>query len=190
MDIICELLGLTEFCGENLGGVATVQAIRVGNIDTIPAATNKIISSDIIITPGTSFKTYEFPPDSVEYKETGRPTQNGVAYTHRISAKRPRMQALAAAEIARLDEGWYVVIFTDYNAERRIIGSPERPILFSNSGGTGRRRSDENGYNWKFEGKAQGPASFLDASVNIIESNAADYDATDYDSTDYYTTPI
>ncbi|MCB0476222.1 MAG: hypothetical protein KDC69_11135 [Flavobacteriaceae bacterium] len=163
------IVGLESFCGSNLGSIQTLEVIRYKKVLSLPPAlpSSHYLTGVIALEADANFESFTFPPDVVKFSEPDKETQNGIVYLPRIEGTLNRTSPSSALGIRKLQNGYYIIKFTDFNGFQRILGSPEEPVMFRSKGEIGTSRPDANEYTFEFSGTSRWPAFFLDADLVV-----------------------
>lgn len=163
------IVGLESFCGSNLGSVQTLEVIRYKKVLSLPPAlpSSHYLTGVIALDADANFESFTFPPDVVKFSEPDKESPNGIVYLPRIEGILNRTSPESALGIRNLQNGYYIVKFTDFNGFQRILGTPDEPVMFRSKGEIGTSRPDANEYTFEFTSVSRWPAFFLDADLVV-----------------------
>lgn len=164
------LSGITFSCLSNTGGlnaqgiyVTTLSSISSFAVDTTGAITAMTMNT------GTTFVQIQSTRDTSAFEED--PTiniENGTTfYTQKVDVFVPRRDAAKRNAVLLLAQGQpqLAVVVLDMNGIYWLIGASQGAYLTNAKGGTGKKKSDANGYTLEFTAEEPAPAYVISSSV-------------------------
>ncbi len=146
---------VAEDCGSNPGGLTDLHVIRRRDITTFPEADadGVTIATAIVPKTGEGFVKWDFATDTGDLNHKSNGDQGNQSITHEINTYIPRGIATIDSVIQAAVNGDFVVIGTDSNGNRRILGDKRRGVKFDYDYKSGKKGTDKNGTDFKFTGE-------------------------------------
>lgn len=169
----CTIPTITCVTGPVLGGISDMYIIRSKDVLGIPdccCEDGHTITEPLTIRSDAEFVRLEFRPGSARYSYTGKDTDHGPLYDIEVDLAHKKLSPEVDEAVTRLGPGHYILIATDFNGYRRLIGNLDNPMRLLPNGTTGARRADTNFADWKFVGRSKCPACYLDTDISFPNS--------------------
>ena len=165
----------------------TIYVIPAWAVISTPAYSVVPSSEPIRLVAGATSTSYTFPEDVLKFREEGKIGPQGDFTELSLEGYRNRLNPGHMEELRKLSPGHYIVIYVDHERQQRILGTKDKPMIFSWVADTGARDSDKSGIVWTFKGVGDGPTVFQNplipppnqvvdptAVLNFIEDTAED----------------
>lgn len=163
------LTAIAEDCGLNPGGAKPYFLIAAKeDIETIPAATNEVITTAITMVTDKVFVKWDLDPDSVEMKVKTEGEGLSKSIMVEIEAFLPRLTAPIQAAIKLAIGRQLVIVLVDAQGRKRLIGDVEKGAFCDFEANTGKKGSDKAGHLLKFTLSGQDHAPYhITSSIPI-----------------------
>ncbi len=158
--------GYTLGCRDTLGGVKEIYLIELANISTITEASGTVTA--ITKVTGKRFWKYQQFKETSEAKEDLKgSTETGGSWSEQtVSLVIPKMQVSVRNEIKTLMQlGAIAAVVKTVEGTSFLYGRENGLTLDEGTAGTGKARSDLNGYTINIAGYEKEPAPIVDATV-------------------------
>lgn len=145
-----------EECGANAGGLTDLHVIRRRDLLTFPAADEAdgvTISTALVPMTGEGFVKWGFATDTGDVNHKSEGDAGNQSITQELNTYIPRGVATIDSVINAAINGDFVVIGTDSNGNRRILGDKRRGVTFNYDYKSGKKGNDKNGTDFKFSGQ-------------------------------------
>ncbi len=138
--------------GYNLGGLRTFQFAPLDSIVSYPAIHDGLITTPLQFKAGKNWLDGYSTPYSLQFSETGKDTPNGIYYAQAIDGVIPGDRLESINAVASAEGNSFVVLVTDANGQKRLVGAHGYPLIFLADYNTGSSRSDSKGFSFQFSG--------------------------------------
>lgn len=140
--------------GYNLGGLRSFLYAHVHSFLSFPAIKDGVITAPVQFVAGAGWFTGYSTLYTLNFDENGKDSPNGPIYDQVLSGFSPgdrpeNLDAIHSAEGAE-----FVLLVTDANGQKRLIGGYGYPLTFLADYSSGSNRSDTKGYAYKFFGNS------------------------------------
>lgn len=150
------------------GGSCTLYAVRRQDVLSMPSHIPGQATMDpLLIQNGTQFYTYRLDADSIRFTESTEDSRQGSLSRISLSGFRTEISIEHQTELEKLRPGYYIVLWEDALGRRRLLGTPDRPMLFTYSSDSGATDQDETGATWRFDGIQVGYSCYLSEILPI-----------------------
>jgi len=169
------LAGFARTCGLQSGGVKRVYLVAVPDIASLTLVSQTYTAATM--EAGKVFKMYEFEPDTCEWKEEVKITNNCIEITKTLDFVLAKMSTAGRAvvsEIALASACGMIAIVEDNNGTKWVLGYTEnflklRPLqVESIAGGTGKKLTDASQYVFTLKSTDNEPCRDFSGTVPII----------------------
>ena len=156
-----------QYTGDNIGGLEKFQFIPVNDIISIPRATNHVITEAITIDALSGAQWFDayVTEGSLGYKETEKKNQHGNSYDRILVGLVPKDTETLADLFDEMEGFRYVIIYTDNNGKKKVVGSIESPLQFKADMDTKVDANGRNGHPITFFGSSSHKAYFYNLPV-------------------------
>lgn len=138
----------------NLGGLVGFKFVHCSAVDSWPGIFNSKVSQALLLKPGFEWLTGYSTPETLNFDEPSKETQNGPYYEKIVSGFVPGDKEELLALMEQMDGRMFILIIKDTNGQDRLIGSHGDFLTFYSTYNSGSTRQDQKGYNFKFTGSA------------------------------------
>ncbi|MGY4385660.1 hypothetical protein ACVWYN_002706 [Pedobacter sp. UYP24] len=138
----------------NLGGLKGFKFIPSFHISVAPPISEGVITSAIVLQPGKSWLNGYATPETLEYNEEAKDSDNGVIFTCHLSGFVPGDFPELNSLLNTMAGLPFCVQFYNAKNELRIAGTQGQPLIFSYTFKSGSARSDSKGYQFEFLGES------------------------------------
>lgn len=146
---------------ENMGGNAdTFLFIPVSQIVSMPKPLNGVISQEIWILSQSSWYTGRALPGSLEFDEKQSPVREGHNYSSVFKGVIPKLTSTYLALFEEMACDLFVVIFTDNNGNRHVMGTENEGASFEYDRNTTSTPSGLAGHRFEFSCARAKPSPF------------------------------
>lgn len=145
---------------ENFGGAKGFNFIPVTDVSEIPYTINKTLNSSVLIKSGKSWYSGLAVLRSLAFSEKVIATNAGIHFEYLISGIYPRQNAEIASLFEDMQRRRFILDITDYNNERRLVGTISNGMRFSFEYQSGENVSQRPDYNFTFSLQDFKPAPF------------------------------
>lgn len=144
----------------NIGGCELFKFIPVCDVDFVELnfSLNTVLA--ISLKPGKEFFTGYASFNSLQFRERIRNNDSGNYFLTEITGFYPKLSQDALRLFSEMQHKEFVVILADNNRNKRLVGSPETPVIFTFDQSTGRSPSQRNGFDFRFNAQLQHPSPF------------------------------
>jgi len=162
-----QLTHILPVCGASLGGLTHIRVYPAENVLSIPAPVLGIISSPVVLRDPENYCDIFFPVGEGSMDEAQADDEHGEYFKPKISCFIPKdTPEFYDASIA-LTGMKCICICQDANGLAKLVGTPDYPLRFKLSTGTGKRSQDKSGLEFEFYGVPPERAPFY-LSMNFI----------------------
>jgi hypothetical protein len=144
----------------NIGGLQSVQVVPVSEVSEITPVVNGKTTCTLV--SGKAWRTLYTTPGSRKYEDTpasaGRRQYREVLVSGRI----PATEETTLEQLKAYSAEGFVVKTKDNNGKQRLIGSPDEPMFFSYSDGSGSAPEEYNGSEFTFARSLRESPPFID----------------------------
>lgn len=155
------ITNLKKACGSNIAGLQRIRIIEFADIVSVPLAVNAVISGEIVLKTGRTFKEWQVNISS-DFSEVRKDdSKHGNYYEQSLNTlfSKDRQEVLQHHEIMR--NGIYAILYTDNNGLTKFIPKMENVSTITTGDGKG-----SNIYRWNFRYKAQLPAYIFTGTIS------------------------
>ena len=147
-----DLANITSVIGENMGGICSFQFIAKEGIDEYPdtdALTGEALYA-ITLVPGLAWLTATCLRDSIEFTEEQQSNEAGSYFAQKLSGviNKDDVNMHALNDALRFKE--CIVIYTDRNGKKKLIGKPSKAMNFTSRLATGLEVKDKTAFYFEF----------------------------------------
>jgi len=147
----------------NLGGLRSFKFIPAYLVASYPPLTSEGITSTLRLLHAQSWLNGYATPETLDFVEESRDSENGVFYSQKISGFVPGDSQDLSSLMAEMNGLPFVIQLTNPKNETKLIGISGYPLTFSSKFVSGTTRADSKGYQFEFSGE-----SLLSAPAYII----------------------
>jgi len=170
---------------DNLSGLQSLQVIRSADVDAYPDAFEAIAQEEITFQPGREWVRWVATYSTIGFSTRAEDSQEGMNSAKELPFVIPRHSQAITQMLLKAEKDTFIVLFTDFNGQRYLFGSKEKPVRFAFDMNTG-TGSDRNQYSCRFYSDSYDnlliyPPTFGDGSAAvdacpsvIIRSGSAD----------------
>jgi hypothetical protein len=128
---------------DNIGG--SIRTLHILPFDEAPNFTllDNVVNSNLNL---ASWSNIDFTFDTLSFIESEVKVSGTEAYKKTIAGSIPRDRAEISKQLRLYNKKRVVVVHTDRNGTRRVIGSRSNPAVLSFNFGTGPKPDDQNKY--------------------------------------------
>ena len=134
---------VAKVCGSNIPGNKTLWVANTADVVDIPAATAKVISTDLTMEVGAVFNKFEFEPRACRHLE---PENEGGSVDGTIDCFFAKDDTAKRGQFDEMSGGTFVVIVEDGNGLVKLVEECEMKADFD----SGESGTDKNGYQVQF----------------------------------------
>ena len=147
-----DLANITSVMGENMGGICSFQFIDKEGINDSPdtgAITGEALYS-ITLLPGLAWLKARCLRDSMEFIEDQQTAEAGSYFSQKLSGviNKDDVNMHALNDALRFKE--CIVIYTDRNGKKKLIGKPSKAMNFTSRLATGLEVKDKTAFYFEF----------------------------------------
>lgn len=151
---------INEPCGDNLGGINSIQFIPVEDVISIPDPYgNKIIKPVVLGTGKRLFNAYA-TRGTIRYTQNPRITAAGTIYDKKLVASIPKEYAENEELYFQMRNRQFIVVYRNNNNIRKILSTLSEPLKFTADLDTGADVPNKNAHSITFFGEGSKPALF------------------------------
>ena len=163
---------ILELIEENHGGVKFVELIDIQEILTFPDCQGSNIEEDIILKDGASTFVLNFTRETPSFDEQDKNVgPNLYAYSSKLSGVIPKAEQYKLAQLRKMALTRFVVLFTDNNGFRRVMGSKEEPCFLNWASKTEKNYDQRNQYDLVFTLDGRFPVPFIADGIGFVLPN-------------------
>ncbi len=148
----------------NIGGCSRFDFIPSDHVQSILVNTFFNTVSLIELKNGTSFLSGYASKGSLSYNEDMRQNDAGLHFLTKITGFYPGLTAQALTILRKMTEHCHIVVLTDNNGRKRLIGNLCTPLEFTFKQQTGRNVSQRNGFEFTFRAQLQSMSPVMNIS--------------------------
>lgn len=163
---------------ETTGGILRFQFTPVNHIAYFPDEENirykpgpVSLSSPVVFVVGKRWMTGYSSYDKQEYTEQGDQNENGFLIKESLKGFLPGIDPEVLNLFQQMQHHEFIVKCTDANGRVRILGTKEKPLLFTYDAGTG-RPARSTGITYQFYGENLMLSPFYNFSDGTIPDNS------------------
>ena len=121
-----------------------IYVANLADVDAIPDVTANTlkIESDITMVTGKTFKFFDISPNEQSFKSTPEGDEDGRIFKNELKAFIPRVSPHKSVVLGCNDLCPKIILFTDQNGERQILGEKESGCYYS----VEQQATPKNGY--------------------------------------------
>ena len=135
---------------ENISGLAYLDFAPVSDVDSIDRPWQEEISQAVVFNPTKSFFRLAFSQETGKFSSPEEKNPSGSLHKAEVVGFTPLMRMATAAIFSEMREDLFVVVVTDNNGNKRLVGTLEEPLRFSFSESTESSYGVRQGYAWAF----------------------------------------
>lgn len=147
-----DLLDINNIMGENMGGICSFQFVPKEGIDEFPDV--DILTGEALfavsLLPGSTWLTGTCLRDSMEFTEEQQRNEAGTYFQQKLSGviNKDNVDMNTLTDSLRFIE--CVVIYTDRNGKKKLIGKPSKAMSFTSRLATGLEVKDKTAFYLEF----------------------------------------
>lgn len=155
----------------NIGGNQSFRFIPHVFINKLPASSDAIIKTNIILKPDQAWSKGYASPKSLSFLEKDENNGSDDYFSLNITGFYPYCHPLAVSLFTKMRSYRFLVLCLDNNMKLRLGGTLENPLKFKFSLASGSAAPERNGINFSFSGDILIPSPFLekDHPLYLIE---------------------
>lgn len=146
---------VNKFTDDNLGGVMLFKFIPVDDVSSIPTAVNHIIPTGVVLKPGCRWYEFYGTIGTIEFTEKKQDSEAGAFYKKSLKAITPKVRTELDLVFNEMKNRRFILDVTDNNGIRKIVGSIEAGLKFSDESNTKSEASQRNEYSIEFSGEGE-----------------------------------
>lgn len=159
------MISITEFIGDNIGGLESFQFIPVGDVASIARAKDHVITELVTLDTGKAWLDAYVTLGSLAYSEGKNKTIHGNHYNRSLVGFVPKDTEALAELFDEMGDVRFIIDYTDNNGVRKLIGSLDSPLVFSSQLSTGNDAAARNGHFITFSGNSPHKAYIYDPAA-------------------------
>jgi len=140
---------------DNLGGVRRILVSRAEDVSEYPEGYEGIAQSELVFVEGRDWISWAATYSTAGFFRRSEDTQEGVSGGKELSFVIPRHDQEFTRMLRKAERDEFVVLFEDFNGQRYLFGSKDKPVRFSFDQQTGSGR-DRNQYACRFYSDSPG----------------------------------
>ncbi len=139
---------------ENLSGLLQIRIARKSDVLVFPRILGGRIQGYITFKPGTGWVKWVVIRSTESFSASSSDTVEGVGKNQRLSFNLPSRDT-DELMLDQMERDQFIIHYTDANLKSWILGTPDRPVLFRYTSGTGSTGSGRNGFDCLFYSESQ-----------------------------------
>lgn len=148
---------------ENISGLAYLDFAPVADVVSIDRPWQQEISSAINFAPTKSFYRLAFSMESGKFSAPEEKSSSGSIHKAEVIGFTPKMQRATSDLFSEMRENLFVVVATDHNGNKRLVGTLKEPMRFSFAESTEAAYGVRQGYAWAFRRDLMDPPPYYTA---------------------------
>lgn len=157
------------------GAIHELWLVPVGDVLSLPGpayGTYRVLGQPDFA-PGKSWTRIQFNLGEARYRDNASTGPHGTAYQHRIEGTVRHLRHDVEAERAKLQDGYYIVEFTDFVGNRRRLGTLTAPCRITSESTTQNSQGDPQQYNFLITAASRFPALYVvETPCNLYSSSS------------------
>lgn len=149
------LLPISELSQDNLGGVSRILVSRAADIATYPEGYEGIAQVEVVFQAGRDWLAWVATYTTAGFFRRSEDSPEGVSGGKELNFIIPRHEQEITRMLRKAERDEFVILFEDYNGQRYLFGSKDKPVRFAFDQNTGSGR-DRNQYTCKFYSDSPG----------------------------------
>lgn len=138
----------------NLGGLKGFKFIPSNLVTSMPTINSGVIGSALTLSLGQSWLNGYSTPETLDFDEEGKDSDNGVFYTQKLSGFTPGDSSEISSLMSEMNGLPFIIQFTNPKNEIKLIGTHGYPLIFTSKFASGSSRADSKGYQFEFAGES------------------------------------
>jgi hypothetical protein len=149
------LTAINSLDTENLSGLQSLLVIRSQDVTTFPDIFEGIAQSEPVFVPGRDWLKWVATYSTSGFSTRPEDSMEGISANQALDFIIPRHTSGITSMLRKAENDTFILLFTDFNGQRYLFGSPEKPVRFSFDMQTG-SGSDRNQYACRFYSDSSG----------------------------------
>lgn len=156
----------------NLSGLLQIYLARSKDILSFPRIIGGKVQGDITFQPGAGWIRWDVIQSSDSFSANSMDTMEGVGKNQQLPFNLPS-RSIQETTLEEMEKDSFVILFVDANLKNWLFGTPDRPIQFRYTSGTGTTGSGRNDYRCLFYSehqynKAEYTGSITEADPKVV----------------------
>lgn len=143
---------INKHCGDNLGGITSFNFIEVKDINTIAEPIDNKVCEPVVLQALARWLGCYATEGTIKYTEEKQQSQHGDYYKVKLTAFIPQDRSEVNNQLELMKNKLFLIDYTDNNGYRKLIGTVQYPLRFTDSLDTGSTAANRNGYTIEFFG--------------------------------------
>ncbi len=165
------LVPISSLDTENLSGLQSLLVIRSEDVATYPEAFEGVAQEEITFESGRDWLRWFATYSTSAFSTRAEDSMEGMNAAKELPFVIARHSAAITQMLRKAEKDTFIVLFTDFNGQRYLFGSKEKPVRFTFDMNTG-TGSDRNQYTCRFYSDSHDnlliyPASFGDGDTDF-----------------------
>ncbi len=139
-----------KFEDDNLGGVYLFKYIPADDVQSISDPIDGFITKEVSLKPDKQWFDFYGTEGTMAFSEDDSNTNDGTLYNKKVIAITPKQRTEIDVLFFKIRNRRFILDLIDNNGLRKIIGSIEEPLKFTNKGDTKNMASGRNEYAIEF----------------------------------------
>lgn len=144
---------INKHCDDNLGGVQPFKFIPVDDIASMVEPINSKVLEPVTLKALARWFNCYATEGTIKYNEEKQQSPHGDYYKAKLTAFIPKDRAEVIEQLKQMNNKLFVIDYTDNNGLRKLVGTIDNPLSFSDTIDTGDNASKRNGYTIEFSGE-------------------------------------
>lgn len=143
---------INKHCDDNLGGLYYFKFIPVDDVVSIVEPLNSKVCEPVVLNNLARWFNCYATEGTIKYTEEKQQSPHGDYYKAKLTAFIPKDRAEVINQINLMNNKLFVIDYTDNNGLRKLVGTINNPLRFSDNLDTGSNAANRNGFTIEFVG--------------------------------------
>jgi len=141
---------INKFTDDNLGGIYLFKFTPADDVQSISEPIDGFITKEISLKPDARWFDFYGTEGTMQFSEEDANSNDGALYNKKLTAITPKQRTELDQLFYKMRNRRFILDVIDNNGLRKIVGSIEEPLKFSNKGDTKNQASGRNEYAIEF----------------------------------------
>ncbi len=148
---------------DNTGSLAKLHMIPVEDVVSIPDPEDYVVVDPVVLDIDCMWYTMQFTQDTPGFEESENKSKSGSFFNINLDGFIPGHNPVLTSILCEMRHRKWIIIATDHDGQKRLIGSLKNPVRFKWKFNTGNKTSGRKGYDFTFYNQAKNPPYFYES---------------------------
>lgn len=148
-----QLRNVAQIPDDNIGGIEALWYARAADLVDFPAY-GALVIDQLQLQPDARWYQLVSTRGTVRYKQTPKDLgRHGTSQTQKLTGVLARHTPELATGLEALEGQQLVVLYRDLNGQVQLVGTPEQPLVWTDTYDSGQDPNQRNNYDWLLAGE-------------------------------------